>query len=551
MLNKLRIKGLNINRLKLIGLILLLLTLPLILSALYFVHDTRSRAALPDQLETEAGVLSSSGVSKQNDSGASGGQFIRFSKSSAPTPTSPPISNNKGPRYDLYGAGANGNFPPFPTGSNVYVVPISVTSASNVSRALGDWINNTIPDGASPTNPSIVVFDNSGGGTKYGPGREYILNEFLHIAGAPPGSGVGIVDGGAYPYYRKNITFWGYNTKIRANFTDGSNNSRGVTNGSVIHRIVSFMPGGFENMKWLGFEIQGTNTATGTIDVRYQWAEPQKAWRIASFNNLYVMDNYFHNVGGDWITLDSGLGPPQDPAGSISEVGRIWGIHHAWPHGPYNKNAEIAYNRFDGAGNMGIVMSSAADGINVHHNILLNSAISPLNIEEPPYAPAGYRFLKNLSVTDNYIENWDWWLPRTDTESYWAGWPFQFARDYEDKGVELNENWTIARNEMYGGFKGFCNKAAQQARWGYVNCTGGPGGATMMVSGAWWGGSQLALENRNLVIKDNISNIPSEQLINNSLYLEDWDGVTVTGNNFQGLPIKCIGCTNVNISNNN
>jgi hypothetical protein len=546
MKNKLIVKKMFI---KIMGITFILLVLPITLVLVKQTQNSRSSAADADKLETEGGILNSN-AQTVIDSSASGGSYVRLNTASTPTPTptSIPNTSTKGPRYDLYGAGATGKFPPFPTGSNVYVVPTSVTSASNVSRALGDWMNEQVPDGTSATSPTIIVFDNSGGGTKYGSGREYILNEFLSIRGVPPGTNVAIVDGSAYPYYRKNITFWGYNTKIRANFTDGSNNSRGMTNNSVKHDIVRFQPGGFENMKWLGFELQGTNTATGTWDVRYQWAEPQKAWRIASFNNLEFKDNYFHNVGGDWITLDSGLGPPQYDG--VNDVSRIWGVHHAWPHGPYNKNAEIAYNKFDGAGNMGIVISSAADGINVHHNILLNSAISPLNIEEPPYAPAGYRFLKNLSVTDNYIENWAWWLPRTSTESYWAGWPMQFARSYEDKGVELNENWNIERNEMRGGSKGYCNIAAQQTRWGKVLCNGGAGGGVHIMPGTWWGGTQLALENRNLVIEDNISNLASEHLVNYSVYIEDWSGVTITGNNFQGLDVKCVGCSEVTFNNN-
>jgi hypothetical protein len=88
MLKRLRIKNLSKNQLKIIGFIILLLTLPIILSTLYFIQDTRSRAALPDQLESESGVLSSSGVTKQTSTQASGGQYVKFARSmSSPTPT--------------------------------------------------------------------------------------------------------------------------------------------------------------------------------------------------------------------------------------------------------------------------------------------------------------------------------------------------------------------------------------------------------------------------------------------------------------------------------
>jgi hypothetical protein len=98
MLNKLKVKKLNKRQLKIIGIIILLLALPLLLSTLYFIQDTRSRAALPDQLESESGVLSSSGVTKQTSTSASGGQYVRFAKSTtSPSPTPTPSNKIYGP----------------------------------------------------------------------------------------------------------------------------------------------------------------------------------------------------------------------------------------------------------------------------------------------------------------------------------------------------------------------------------------------------------------------------------------------------------------------
>ena len=94
MVNRQRISK---SKIKIIGFILLLLTLPLILSTLYFVQNTRSNAAAADKLETEGGTFSSTGVSKQIDNDASGGIFVLFNKTgvtNAPTPTSPPVSSN-------------------------------------------------------------------------------------------------------------------------------------------------------------------------------------------------------------------------------------------------------------------------------------------------------------------------------------------------------------------------------------------------------------------------------------------------------------------------
>lgn len=89
---------------ELIGLIVLLLAFPLLLFVIKFSQDTRSSAAAPDKLETEAGILTSTGVTKQNDSGASGGQYVVFNQGSGPTttpaPTSPPNLSNR-----IYGSG--------------------------------------------------------------------------------------------------------------------------------------------------------------------------------------------------------------------------------------------------------------------------------------------------------------------------------------------------------------------------------------------------------------------------------------------------------------
>jgi len=79
----------NKKNLKIIGIAVILLALPMTLYTVYRIQNTASRAAAPDKLETESGVLSSSGVTKQSDSNASGGQFILFN-----TDSSPPLESN-------------------------------------------------------------------------------------------------------------------------------------------------------------------------------------------------------------------------------------------------------------------------------------------------------------------------------------------------------------------------------------------------------------------------------------------------------------------------
>src|SRR3989344_9005043 len=109
------------KRLKIIGIVLVLFALSLTLILVKQSQDQRSSAAAPDKLETEAGVLSSTGVSKQTDSQASGGQYVSFtSQSSSSTPT-PSSQTGYGPRPA----------PTTPTGSNAYTVPSGIDGSGN------------------------------------------------------------------------------------------------------------------------------------------------------------------------------------------------------------------------------------------------------------------------------------------------------------------------------------------------------------------------------------------------------------------------------------
>lgn len=88
------------------------LFLPIIILLVRDSTNLASRAALPNQLETEGGILSSTNVTKQTDSGASGGSYVLFNKSAgvtnAPTPTNPP---------------STGKYPPSQTGATYISVP--------------------------------------------------------------------------------------------------------------------------------------------------------------------------------------------------------------------------------------------------------------------------------------------------------------------------------------------------------------------------------------------------------------------------------------------
>ena len=97
------------KKISLLGFILILIVISLTLFLVRQTQDLWGRAASPDKLETEGGVLSGA-VSKLSDSQASGGQYVLFAnQTSTPTntpstaPTSPPTSSSGtyGPGVDM------------------------------------------------------------------------------------------------------------------------------------------------------------------------------------------------------------------------------------------------------------------------------------------------------------------------------------------------------------------------------------------------------------------------------------------------------------------
>ena len=219
MISKLILKKLSKSQLKIIGLVVLLLALPLILSTLYHIQNTAGRAALPDQLETEAGVLSSSGVTKQSDSEASKGQFIKFDRNQFVTPT-PPSSNVRGPRPA----------PAVPTGPGVKIIGIHTVAVddsgnSDITAALRTII------GSLNAGDTLVFPQGSVQGFEHGdtPISIYRINDPLLMANIPD-----------------DITLFGYGTRI-------------VMTNYGNHPTFLVRSRGVQNLKFQGFELYGRN----------------------------------------------------------------------------------------------------------------------------------------------------------------------------------------------------------------------------------------------------------------------------------------------------
>jgi len=97
------IEGLKAKPFSALG-VLVLLVIPVTLLLVFRSQDTRSSAASPDKLETEAGVLTTSGATLKSDSGASGGKFVEFSD----TANKPTLTLDKLKAFPTaYGGGAS------------------------------------------------------------------------------------------------------------------------------------------------------------------------------------------------------------------------------------------------------------------------------------------------------------------------------------------------------------------------------------------------------------------------------------------------------------
>lgn len=90
------------EKLSLVVIVAIAIALPITLILVRYQQNLFGRAAEPDKLEAEGGVLSSTGVSKQTDSQASGGQYVLFANANQtppPTPAFTPFTFTAGGDY--------------------------------------------------------------------------------------------------------------------------------------------------------------------------------------------------------------------------------------------------------------------------------------------------------------------------------------------------------------------------------------------------------------------------------------------------------------------
>lgn len=428
----------------------------------------------------------------------------------------PPGLATAGPRFDLYGAGASGDFPAvgervwetdtapwngaskaWTTGNRVYVVP--ATAAASPS-ALGSWIINSVPDGASSTDPTYVVFDRSHAGdssTQYGAGTLYGFS-----------SSIPIVSTRVF----HNVVFWGYNSKLQ--FSGAGN------------PLFWFDGGGLENVRILGFEIAGwLPDLTGYNDP----ASERRCISVTSYSGLKIMDCYLHNAG-DWIALEAWY------AGA-----HYWG----WAHGPYSNDCVIAFNEGAHSGNQGILQNQGWN-VNIHHNIFRQSRQSLYDQEDPVDSATGApsRRLVNLTIADNEFRLWSMQLPRPDGNTL-DGCAITFTRWYPNDrpSVDTRENVQILRNAFYDGPGGSGNPVVEAAVLGNAvaddpQSVANRGRFCIRISMA----SADDTVNKSITVSGNVSYLPSWAVALNGISrywgsLQNWaEGpIVISDNNFQDM----------------
>ncbi len=242
---------------KIFPVILILLAIPLTVNVLQNRQNTSQRAAFPDQLEAEGGVLGGN-ATIISDTSASGGQSVLFSASTPTqslTPTPVP-SLGLGPR-------------PAPQTPSGITVPSNIDSTGNtdVSTALQNWVNQQ-PNGSTLIFPSGAIYRMS--------------------------IGINLTD-------RSNLTLWGYGARINAVGSGSSTKASGI----YLKRS--------NNIKIFGFRIRGTNELAGTANAYGVGGE--FAMGIIGYdnsNNIDIADNTIDHVFGDGIYFSTNQNPNHD-----------------------------------------------------------------------------------------------------------------------------------------------------------------------------------------------------------------------------------------------
>jgi hypothetical protein len=415
-----------------------------------------------------------------------------------------PLPSGLGPRYSEYTGVAGGTFPTFPTGGNVVIMPASVLSASDKGLALGQWIS-------AQADNAIMVLDRSGGGTAYGAGTEIVCNNNVYIN---PGTGV----------VKTGQTLWMYNTRIR-NTNTSSSSSRAPTNRGA--NILLQWGGVYVNFSILGGTLMGPNTLTGTYACRNSGTESGHGIEWTAYTGLFLRDVRFRNIQGDAVNLAQ------------------WSMSSRYGNITYPSNCELGWCFVDGTSRQGIVPNQAY-GLWIHHCEVYNSALSSYDSEDNIENPAPNRLMRDITIEDSVFRGMNWAIaPGTGLHNWFIMIVQQAAE------VDVIDNIIIRRNRFEGGHSGWGNPDAEVAVLGSIQNGGaGNAGVHTMASPAPWYALSATRSATNLQFVDNVITLPPNQRNGYAIYLRNWHGVTITGNDLVGRPVRALDCSSVTFSGN-
>ncbi len=340
-----KLRGTDKKRLS--AVILLLIALPLLLIVVKQRTDNRSRAAAPDQLEAEGGVLGGNAVAKA-DSLASGGQYVEFSKQTgAAGPRPAPSSLGS---Y-VYPASVSWK----PTAGTTYTMPIGANQSAQ------DNFISSVPNGTE-NNPSIIVFPAGNTWTRNGNGFQV-----------------------RYP--RAYLIFWGYGAKLNMTTTDfaGSpDRGGGYQSGFMLSDYGPYAAtvGPVHHIKILGLEIIGSNpdaaspNARSSLGQEYQAGVTINGWT----EDIEIADSHVRDTLGDSINVFGGA--------------------------DYNKayRYNLHNNLFERNGRSGVILSVGDDAY-IENNIIRDSAWASFGSED---AANNQLTIRGMYIRDNLLER-DWW----------------------------------------------------------------------------------------------------------------------------------------------
>lgn len=398
-------KRLKIQRkhIKLIGIIILILALPLTLILVKSVQDQRSSATTPNALEAETGVISGN-VQKFSDSSASGGEFVRMfntNSSLSPSPTNSP----------------NPTIPP-----DAIYIPDSIdsTGATDVSSAIQNLINN------APASSTLVF--KSGG--------RYRLDKGIWIDNK---NNLTLEGNGAILYLRTNDLWISIHisnstgTNLRNLTLEGTNNGTSSNEGLNSHAIGV---------------LSSDDTLIDNVDIKNVWADciftrhffgQNGDWSnnltfknsscvrngrtgvtLTGVNNLRIENNYFDQIA--FHLFNSEPGEPHEGANGVlikdNNVGS-YGVQNIddpwffascdaqWNSGDSTvSNVTITGNTIQGnpsawSGNLGLIKAlhiviCGDTGIRENYTVTNNNVNSAVN------GPSMYfKYVKGLTVTGN------------------------------------------------------------------------------------------------------------------------------------------------------